>query len=642
MLESWPTLVSVGVFFILLQYQRRAEIRNRWNWYAIFYGAAIIATISSLKLVATLLGLTTILQILAVVQPPVLIFGETIFMIGLVRQVPQIVRMSRLDPLLRQILVELGEEPDKSTTSVVALTKQVQAAIQRYKDTLDALRESQARNDALIAAIPDAMFEISADGICMKSLTPQHDFVRDLVGSHLGKHITDILPEDVAASVMHKIKATLSQQTLQRLEYELEDHGEFKQFEARYVPLETDSVLGIVRDVTEESRLAYELNRVEQRYRTLLQHSQDAIAIHNIDGTFVDVNHQALELFGYSREELLDNNWLILLPANAPPFLQKTRSTLRKQGHLTGETLLQRKDGSQFFASISASLIHIDDVPLTIAIVRDVSEQKQAQFALEAANVELEAARTQLEARVEQRTVALQQANRDLETLLYVISHDLKEPLRAIENFSLLVNKRYAMQLDAKGQDFLMRVVRGAQRMRVLISDILRLSRAHRMEVRFDEVLAQQLVDDVLARLEMQIDELDAQIIVRPNLPTLFVNITWASEALYNLVSNALKYHVPGERPNIEIDGFYLNHQLGLVVRDQGIGVAPEHHERIFELFQRNVGRDVEGTGTGLAIVREVAQRHGGDVWVESCDGGGAAFYIAFGRIIDLNEEVML
>jgi signal transduction histidine kinase len=104
---------------------------------------------------------------------------------------------------------------------------------------------------------------------------------------------------------------------------------------------------------------------------------------------------------------------------------------------------------------------------------------------------------------------------------------------------------------------------------------------------------------------------------------------------VYNLVANALKFTRPNEPPEIEIAPYHANGtapaEVGLVVRDRGSGVAPEHAERIFQLFQRAVGREVEGTGAGLAIVRQVAERHGGRAWVQPREGGGAEFILTFG-----------
>jgi len=230
--------------------------------------------------------------------------------------------------------------------------------------------------------------------------------------------------------------------------------------------------------------------------------------------------------------------------------------------------------------------------------------------------------------------------NRDLETLLYVTSHDLREPLRAIENFSRIINERYRDRLDDKGQDFLRRVILGAQRLNRLLDDILVLSRSQRMAAPSEEVAGESIVLETIKRLEGKIDATDAEIHVAKDFGGLLVDKIWATQAVYNLIANALKFTRDGERPVVEIAPYRPDGPdssvIGIAVRDRGLGIAPEHAERIFQLFQRAVGREVEGTGAGLAIVRQIAERHGGSAWVEPREGGGSEFIITFGQNKDL------
>ncbi|HSF23535.1 MAG TPA: ATP-binding protein, partial [Blastocatellia bacterium] len=226
--------------------------------------------------------------------------------------------------------------------------------------------------------------------------------------------------------------------------------------------------------------------------------------------------------------------------------------------------------------------------------------------------------------------------NRDLETLLYVTSHDLREPLRAIENFSRMVNDRYSDRLDDKGRDFLRRVISGSQRLNHLLDDILTLSRSQRMGAPTEEVDGEAIVGEALKRLEGKINASRARIHVASDFQGLRVDKTWATQAVYNLIANALKFTSEGEAPDVEIASYRSagagKQATGIVVRDRGPGVTPEHAERIFQLFQRAVGREVEGTGAGLAIVRQIAERHGGRSWVQPRPGGGSEFIITFSQ----------
>lgn len=243
---------------------------------------------------------------------------------------------------------------------------------------------------------------------------------------------------------------------------------------------------------------------------------------------------------------------------------------------------------------------------------------------------------------LQKQATELSKINQELETLLFVISHDLKEPLRVIESFSDIVNRRYANQLDIKAQDFLNRVVKASHRLRELLKHILTLFRIRQMEPStMQPILGEVIVQAALERLEEVIQQKEAKVIVACNLPALQVNKNWAIEGLYQLISNALKYTYESEAAEVEIATYNGPQGVGFVVKDRGIGVMPEYAERIFVLFQRRVGREVEGTGAGLAIVRQIAQQHGGQAWVKEREGAGSEFFITFGQAptVEINNN---
>ena len=248
---------------------------------------------------------------------------------------------------------------------------------------------------------------------------------------------------------------------------------------------------------------------------------------------------------------------------------------------------------------------------------------KRAETSLE----ELSEAHSSLAA----RSAELSLTNRDLETLLHVVSHDIKEPLRTIRSFSDLMIQRYASQIDSKGQEFLNCITRGCDRMRNLLEDITSLSQARLCDIPSDKISCPAIVEEVLDSLEPLIVERQATVNILPNLPDIQINQLWATQAIYNLVSNALKHTRDGVPVEVEIGPYCGPEGTGIVVRDRGPGVSLEHQERIFQLFQRTVGREIEGTGAGLAIVRQVAERHRGRAWVQPRDGGGSEFIITFG-----------
>lgn len=269
-------------------------------------------------------------------------------------------------------------------------------------------------------------------------------------------------------------------------------------------------------------------------------------------------------------------------------------------------------------------------------------ELKRAQDELSKAYKSLEASNVELEARVEARTREMAKANRDLETLLYVVSHDLKEPLRSIDNFSVLLRDRCVEAVDERGKDYIARIVRAVARLERAMDDILRLSRVRKVEPPTEEIPGETIVRAAMDRLEDKIRKTGAHIRVMEDLPDLRVDKTWGTEAVYNLLDNALKFTRPGAPPDIEIAAHHSPEgepdEAGIVVRDRGPGILPEFEGKIFELFKRGVGREVEGTGAGLAIVRKIAERHGGRAWHRPRDGGGLEFGVTFGRQVVLSR----
>jgi signal transduction histidine kinase len=257
-------------------------------------------------------------------------------------------------------------------------------------------------------------------------------------------------------------------------------------------------------------------------------------------------------------------------------------------------------------------------------------EVAERRVAVASATIRVEASWARLQAEAAETSKLLEQRNRDLETLLHVVSHDLKEPLRSIESFSRLLASRHQGQLDARGLDFLDRVVRAGGRMGQLLEEIQLLARVRRAEPAEAHVDGEEVVQEVLARLDGAIRETGASVTVEPSMPRLRVERVWATQALYNLVANALKFRRDGALAEVRVAPWGQDGLAGFQVLDRGPGVPSEQAERIFQLFQRGVGREVPGTGAGLAIVRQIAERHGGQAWVEPRQGGGSVFTVTF------------
>ncbi len=237
--------------------------------------------------------------------------------------------------------------------------------------------------------------------------------------------------------------------------------------------------------------------------------------------------------------------------------------------------------------------------------------------------------RRDLETQVEERTARLVELNRELDAFAYTISHDLRAPLRAMHGYADALVEDYGPALPEDGQRFTRRIAAAAQRMEELIQDILAYSRLAREEVALRPVPLDRAVEGVLSRLAERLGEAGAQVGVEPPLPAVMAHPPILAQALENLVLNAAKFVEPGTRPAIAIRAEAREGRVRLSVRDNGIGIAPEHHDRIFRPFERLHGSEAyPGTGIGLAIVRRSVERMRGRCGVESMPGRGSTFWI--------------
>lgn len=483
-------------------------------------------------------------------------------------------------------------------------------------------QELQARLAAIVESSSDAVLSKSLGGR-IESWNKSAELMFGYSGEDIiGQHISRLLPPDrrVEESILiEQVKAGIRVQQFESVRIHKDGHP--IQVSLTVSPImdangQVAAVSTIARDITERKRAEDTLTQ----QRRLIELSYDPIFSWDTERGILDWNRGCEQLYGYTRAEAVGQNSHTLLKSTPPCPLEVIYAELDATGAWTGEIHHRTKDGRQVLVESRWGLMKAGGRRLVLETNRDITERRQSEL-------------------------TILKKNKDLETLLYVTSHDLKEPLRAIESFSVLIQERYANRLDEKGQDFLRRIVRATQRLDQLLTDILDLSRAQRMEPPVEEIDADHLVQEVLRRLESRIKATGARITVRSPLPRLRVNTTWAVQGLYNLIANALKFVAPGDAPDIEIAPHVEidlegAESAGLVVRDRGPGVPPDQHERIFELFRRAVGRDIEGTGAGLAIVRQVAERHGGRAWVSPREGGGSEFFITFGINRQVAKEV--
>lgn len=263
-----------------------------------------------------------------------------------------------------------------------------------------------------------------------------------------------------------------------------------------------------------------------------------------------------------------------------------------------------------------------------IGVVADITERKLAEESLVAMNATLES-------KVSERTMSLAESNAQLDAFAYTVSHDLRAPLRAMEGFARILLEDHGSGLGPEGERYASRIVGAAKRMEVLIDDLLAFSRVQRADVAMQAVDPARAVRRAVA--ELQASALDGPVpIVEVDgpLPWVRADRTLLSQILGNLVANAAKFHAKDVEVRVVVRAEVRGERVRIWVEDNGIGIAAEHQERIFNVFERLHGQETyPGTGVGLAIVKTGIERMGGTLGVESVPGEGSRFWIELAAI---------
>jgi PAS domain S-box-containing protein len=368
----------------------------------------------------------------------------------------------------------------------------------------------------------------------------------------------------------------------------------------------------IVRDLTERRKAEEMLRASETRFRELLELGPDATVIVDSNRRIVLVNAQTEKLFGYSRDELDGEPVEILLPDWSRATLLQDRwlSTGTRSRPAGAELELRglRKDGTEFPAEVSLSPLRTKDGTLISSAIRDVTDRRLVQ------------------AELQRQAEELARSNADLEQFAYVASHDLQEPLRMVVSYLQLLSEEYKGKLDADADEFIEFAVDGATRMRQMITGLLEYSRVSSGSVKLTWLSVGEVLDEVRSNLTVVARDTGA-VITNDPLPSVRADAFLLSRVLQNLIENGIRFRGTAP-PRIHVSARRAGSFWIFSVTDNGIGIAPQHQERVFLIFQRLHDRiTYPGTGLGLSICKRIVERWGGRIWVESEDGKGCAFH---------------
>lgn len=405
-----------------------------------------------------------------------------------------------------------------------------------------------------------------------------------------------------------------------------EENGDEDEQKAQQVSLPADDAWSGGRLAPFGVRLPVHGDPVELSY-SVLETAPVGMALVDAGGAVWWVNAALCRLLDRSREDILELHMTDFVhPDDLAAYEAMTAEVAGGGGAPSvAEFRWLRPDGGEATVSISASLasdpggrpllLGREATGVVVLQAVDISGQRAAERAAAHAQEELE-----------RRNVALERSNQELAEFAYVVSHDLSEPLRVIAGHVQLLAQKYTGQLDAEADEWIGFAVDGAARLRALIDSLLAYSRVGRDERPSSKLDTNAVVHAAVAGLHVAIDSASAVIDV-DTLPVVHGDAGELGRVFANLIANAIKFRTAGVLPIVRVRAERGDGEWRFVVSDNGVGIAPQHRERVFRLFQRLHRREqYEGTGMGLAICRKIVERGGGRIWVEDGAEGGAAF----------------
>ncbi len=375
------------------------------------------------------------------------------------------------------------------------------------------------------------------------------------------------------------------------------------------------------QEIEERKKIEVALRESQERYLAIFEQAADSIVLVDAEtGSLAEFNDMANESLGFTREEY---NNLKIQDFEVSESGEDVAFHLEKivtEGVVSFETKHRTKTGDIRDVHVNSKGITIGGKNFILAIFRDITDLKRGEEKLRFEIMQRRQAEEQLSVLVDE----LERANADLQDFAYIVSHDLKAPLRGISSLANWLSEDYSTALDEKGRNYLDKMLARTKRMHNFIEGILRYSRVGRVEFdpkRLDVgAVVREVIDFLLVPENFSVN-------VEETLPAVVYDKTFLVEVLQNLIGNAIK-HLGKPKGNIVVSCKDKNEFWEFCIRDNGIGIEERHFERIFQIFQTLKPRsEVESTGIGLSLVKKIVERNGGAVRVESTVGAFSAFY---------------
>lgn len=379
-----------------------------------------------------------------------------------------------------------------------------------------------------------------------------------------------------------------------------------------------------VMDITEQKRMEDALRESQKHYRNLVEGTSDLVTRVNADARFLFVNHAAREIYGITPEACIGRlAFDFVHPEDREMTMAAFQNWLRDgRETFTLENRMINASGRTHYLSwlIRAEYDEKGNVKGFLSAARDITKHKLA------------------DEKLKRLMEDLKRANTDLERFVSVVNHDLLAPLRSILSFLIMIEEKYKKMLDEEACGYIGLAVSGARRMENLLAGLLEYSRVHTYGKELKPIKAHEALDDAIGNLRGIVGEANAEITADP-LGDVNADRMQLAQLFQNLLSNAIKFR-NGHRVQIHISCKKEAERLLFSVQDDGIGIKPEHHERIFSIFRKvNPDDECVGHGIGLAICKNIVERHGGRIWVESEPGKGATFFFTLPNAPDVSRK---
>lgn len=507
--------------------------------------------------------------------------------------------------------------------------------VTRQREMQNALRESEARFRALFEASPIGILVHK----CADGTTSVNDALAHMIG-YPKEEITGALltrlthPDDVEKTLRYYEELVTGSRGHYVIEKRYFRRDGFLIWVRASVVGVRDSegkliyFVDMIEDITERKKTQEALVESEARFRSLVESTDDLIAVVDENLRIQGVFGRMLKVDGRSADDFIGRTAREVWGPEIGALLEDGERRVLRGESVSLEWRMPVRDGFREIQSLMSPIFSGERITGVVCVGRDITSLKRAEEHLREMNL-------QLEKRVRERTRELEEANsrlihsnEELQQFTYVVSHDLQEPLRSIVGFVELIQRRYGEQFDARLREYFTHIADGAQRAQRMIRSLLEYSRLDARSHDLVPVDVESVLQAVCHDLSGRLEECNGEVLWDSPLPRVLADSVQLHQLLLNLIGNGIKFR-KGDSPRVHISATHESEGMWrFAVRDNGIGIPESQLQRIFLMFQRLHRREeYEGEGIGLAVCRKIVLRHGGRIWAESTLGEGSTFY---------------